>query len=195
LDDFVLSRAAAIERSLVEVMCHPLRARFLAVTGSSPGRSAREIAEMTDTPVRTVRHHLGVLHKAGLIETVEKKPRRGVVEFFYRQAVPALVDDDELAELSAAEKQRIFIVILKTMFASASAAVKSGTLEARSDHGLINWQAEVDLEGWKELVAIHRKAFDEIERVKDESAERLRGGQQQAIFATSALMWFESPRR
>lgn len=187
------SPSEGVDRDLVEAMSHPLRAKLLNAVTDQPGQSAQELAEKTRQPVRTVRHQLSELRKAGLIVTVEKKTRRGTVEFFYRSAVPPLIDKDEFAELSPAEKLRTSTEVLKHSFQTVSLAMTHGTLDARIDRGLVNVQADVDTQGWQEIVAALRHAYEELERIKAESAERLRSSEEDAIRVASTLMWFELP--
>lgn len=182
------------KRGLVKAMSHPSRAKLLYVITDRPGQSAQELAERIQQPVRTVRHHLSELRKAGLIETVERKTRRGVVELFYRTAVPPVIDNDEFADLSSVEKLRTSTEALKHSYSNASLALAAGTMDARVDRGLVNVQAEVDAQGWREIVAAHRRAYEEVERVKAESAERLRSSDEEPIRVASTLMWFELPR-
>jgi len=159
-----------------------------------PGQNAQELAERRGQPVRTIRHHLSELRKAGLIETVERKARRGTLELFYRSIVPPLIETDEFAELNSAEKLRTTTEILKHSYETASRALSEGTFDARDDRGLVNVQAEVDSQGWREIVDAHRRAYEEVERVKVEGAERLRSSEEDPIRVASTLMWFELPR-
>jgi DNA-binding transcriptional ArsR family regulator len=194
MDESESRSAASTEHLLVKAMSHPSRARLLMEITDRPGHSAQELAERRGQPVRTIRHHLSELRKAGLIETVETKTRRGTLELFYRSIVPPLIETDEFAELNSAEKLRTTTEILKRSYETASLALSRGTFDARDDRGLVNVQAEVDPQGWQEIVDAHRRAYEEVERVKAESAERLASSEEDPIRVASTLMWFELPR-
>lgn len=194
MDDSESRSAASMKRALVKAMSHPSRARLLNEITDRPGHSAQELAGRLGQPVRTIRHQLSELRKAGLIEPVEKKTRRGVLELFYRTIVPPLIEEDQFAELSPAEKLRTTTEILKHSYEAASLALASGTFDARVDRGLVNVQAEVDSQGWQEIVDAHARAFEAVERVKAESAVRLRSSEEEPIRVASTLMWFELPR-
>lgn len=182
--------------AIVLALGHPLRAKLLFTLNDTPDHSAQEIAELVGAPVRTVRHHLSEMRKAGLIESVEQQSRRGVVEHFYRLAVaPPAVPEAEFAKLTASEKLRIVTQALKHGYEVAVEAMAAGTVYARADYGIATVLAELDSQGWRELVEAHRNARDEVERVKRHSAERLRGGDEEPIRAASTLMWFELPAR
>jgi DNA-binding transcriptional ArsR family regulator len=183
----------SIEELLVKALGHPLRAKLLFTLNDHPGKSAQEIAEKMGEPVRKVRHHLSELRKAGLIEAAEQKSRRGVAEQFYRVATAPMVEDAEFAKLSSTEKLRIITQALKRCYEVATQALIAGTFYARTDTGLVTVQAALDSQGWREFVEAHRRAFAEVERVKAESSERLRGGNEEPIGAASTLMWFEMP--
>jgi DNA-binding transcriptional ArsR family regulator len=181
---------------IVSALGHPLRAKLLFTLNDTPDRSAQEMAELVGAPVRTVRHHLSEMRKAGLIESVEQQTRRGVVEHFYRLAVaPPAVAEAEFTKLTGSEKLRIVTQALKHSYEVAAEAMGAGTLYARADYGIVTVLAELDSQGWRELVEAQRNARDEVERVKRHSAERLRGGEEEPIRAASALMWFELPAR
>jgi hypothetical protein len=51
----------------------------------------------------------------------------------------------------------------------------------------------VDSQGWKELSEIHRHAVEEVERVRDECADRLDQGAEEPLRAISWLMLLELP--
>jgi DNA-binding transcriptional ArsR family regulator len=182
-----------IEALLVKALGHPLRAKLLFALNDAPGKSAQEIAERVGEPVRKVRHHLSELRKAGLIEAVEHRTRRGVVEQFYSVAKAPMVDDAKFAKLSSNEKLRIVTQALKRCYELATEALIAGTFYARDETGLVTVQAELDSQGWREFVEAHRRAHAEVERVKAESGARLRGGAERPIGAASTLMWFEMP--
>lgn len=182
------------DHRLVAAMGHSVRFRLLAALSDTPSASAAELAERLELPPRAVRHHLSELHRAGLIEVAEEKARRGVAERFYRSAVPPRLDEEETQALSPLEQRRIDVQILKLSYADAATALSTGTLGSRPDHCLTCVRAQVDSQGWRELAEVHLRAYEEVERVKAESAERLESGDEEAIPASSTLMWFELPK-
>jgi DNA-binding transcriptional ArsR family regulator len=180
--------------SLARALGHSSRARLLHALNDRPGQSVRELAELVGVPTRSVRHHLSELRKAGLVEATEQKSRRGVVEQFFRVAVPLVVDDAEFARLGPTDRLRLVTQALTRSFETATQALVAGTFYARSDFGVVTIRADLDARGWEEFVAAHRRAYAEIERVKAESAERLREGSEEPIGGASTLIWIEMPR-
>lgn len=181
------------EMAMAKAMAHPIRARILFLLADEPDASAEQIAERIVKPVRSVRHQLSELTKAGLVEPVEERKRRGVIERFFRVTAPPVVKDSQFATLSPVERLHVCTQCLRHSYAVASGALASGTLYARDDMGIVNQQAALDLQGWEEFAEANRTAQKEVERVKAESAERLEAGTQQPIWVASTLMWFELP--
>jgi DNA-binding transcriptional ArsR family regulator len=184
--------AGDASRPIVGAIGHPVRVKVLVALGERSG-SANEIAERTDVPVRAVRHHLSELRKAGLIESVEAKTRRGVVEHSYRLIVPALIGPEEFDGLSGTEKLHTTVQVLKLSYLDVSVALAAGTMDARPERCVIYARVLVDSQGWRELAEVHDKALEEVERVRAESAERLRSGDEKPIRGVSTLLWFELP--
>src|SRR3954453_18140561 len=67
---------------LIKAAGHPVRARALSIMAFKPS-SPKEIADALGLPVANVAYHVRELEKAGLIELVEKRKRRGATEHFY----------------------------------------------------------------------------------------------------------------
>lgn len=181
------------EEAMAKAMAHPIRARVLFLLADEPDASAEQIAKRIAKPVRSVRHQLSELTKVGLVEPVEERKRRGVVERFYRVTARPVVEDQQFAKLSPTERVHVCTQCLRHSYTVASGAMVGGTLYARDDMGIVNQQAALDPQGWRELVEANRAAQKEIERVKTESAARLEMGAVEPIWVGSTLMWFELP--
>ena len=69
----------------VRALAHPLRTTILGLLAERPA-SVAEIAEATGRPKGTVAHHVGVLHRAGLLQVVRTRRVRAVEERFYGRA-------------------------------------------------------------------------------------------------------------
>lgn len=181
-----------LAEALANAMSHPVRGSVLMILQEFGPKSAREVAADVGESADTVRYHLRRLRAEGLVESVEERARRGVVERFYRSVRAPFVDDDEYSRLAPTQKMRLAVQILKAIFADTSKALRAGTLEGRVDH-LTRVRLRVDDQGWKELLKIHRTALDAVERVKEESEERCAAGEDGCIYVTSALLCFECP--
>ena len=113
-DRLVLTRAEQ-----VRAIAHPFRTTVLALL-TERAASVAELAVATGRPKGTVAHHVGVLHRAGLLQVVRTRRVRAVEERFYGRAartVTIAVDGQDLptdqndfavaaAESAAADEQR-----------------------------------------------------------------------------------------
>ena len=79
-DRLVVTRAEQ-----VRALAHPLRTTVLGLLGERAA-SVAELAQATGRPKGTVAHHVGVLHRAGLVQVVRTRRVRAVEERFYGRA-------------------------------------------------------------------------------------------------------------
>jgi DNA-binding transcriptional ArsR family regulator len=189
-----IPRRTKVNKALVESIGHPLGYAILRVLGERGRASGKELAAAVSKPRSTIGDQLRRLQAGGLIESVAEVTRRGTVERFYRATPSARwVEDAEMGGLSAEEKQRLGLRTVQSVVADASAALSANMLDRRDDWCLGSLRATVDARGWEELSEIHRRALEEVERVRRESAERMAGTDGEALRAFSALMLLELP--
>lgn len=81
------NRVVESPQRLARAFAHPLRVRILASLNEEEQASPYELAKTMDEPLGFIAYHMQTLEKAGLIELVDTKQRRGATEHFYR-AVP-----------------------------------------------------------------------------------------------------------
>ncbi|HEX5763776.1 MAG TPA: winged helix-turn-helix domain-containing protein [Solirubrobacterales bacterium] len=94
--------------SHLKALANPLRLEALAVLAERRA-SPKEIAQELGAKLPSVSYHVKVLERYSLIEQVDKIPRRGAVEHFYRAlnakvlppglAKPLIVDDAGAEEI------------------------------------------------------------------------------------------------
>lgn len=190
------AQATSVNEALVRASSHPVAfaiARVLAERGKASGK---EIAAAVAKPRSTVGDLLRKLEEDRLIECVTEEPKRGTVERYYRLTPLAhVVEDAEVGQISAADKRRMGIRQIQALVTDASAALAADTLDRRDDWCLGAMRVTVDERGWTELAKIHRRALDEVTRVREESEERLVEGAEKPLRALSALLLFELPHR
>lgn len=175
-------------------LAHPVRHKIVMALSGGRTLAARELAKEIDEPVRTVRHHLSELRKAGLVSSEKSVARRGVAEHYYRSATLPTVSEEQHELMTPVERMRISSSVLKYSFADVASALKAGTLDRRSSRCLSFVRIPLDERGWTELAAIHARAHSEVERVKAEAGQRLRLNGKKPICATSVLLFFERPQ-
>ena len=186
---------AKVNEALVLASGHPVGYAILRVLGERGKASGKQIAAALSKPRSTVGDQLRTLQVAGLIESVAEEAKRGTVERFYKLAPSALwVEDAEMSEIGAGEKRRIALRIVQSAITDAATALSANRLDHRDDWCLSSTRVTVDGRGWQELADIHRRALEEVERVRRDSAERLTTeAGEEPLRAFSALMLLELP--
>jgi DNA-binding transcriptional ArsR family regulator len=182
-------------RALLEAMGDPLRSRLLFAVDDrrATGVSVRELAEELGESSRRVRYHLDALAAQGLIAIAEERPRRGVVERYYRTERKPRISSEEMDLVEKDQGRRISMQILKAILADASAAAAAGTFGGRADEATVRIRGRVDREGWQELYATHTTALGNLETIIAKAEARLTESNESPIAAVSALLLFEMP--
>jgi DNA-binding transcriptional ArsR family regulator len=179
-------------RAVAAALAHPLRSRVLAAVNDKSGVSIRQIAARLGEPGRRIRHHLEALEKAGLVDVMPRRNRRGGVEYLYSTAATPYLSRVEGGTVTAEQERAIAIQILRLVLAEASAAVRAGTFDSHTGHGEARAWGEVDEQGWDDLAAIHLRACEEVEAAFAAARERVREKGGEATPVTSAMFLFES---
>jgi DNA-binding transcriptional ArsR family regulator len=191
---------------MAAAMADPVRSKiFLAVaepafhvssetapTQSAAGVSIRQISERVRENPRRVRYHLDVLCRQGLVELVEEKRQRGVIEHFFRSRHMAYLTKEQLEAIPSKRQQKMILELLKAIFADATAALESGAYVRRPEWAAGRLHADVDEQGWKELGVIFEKNIREALDIIDKSQQRLRQGDEQPIRIGAASLLFEA---
>jgi DNA-binding transcriptional ArsR family regulator len=89
--------AVVNQHDAASALLNPLR-RSILKTLAAPG-SATTVAEALGTPRQLVNYHLRVLERAGLVEEVAQRQRRGLTERIVRATAHSLVSPDAIAQL------------------------------------------------------------------------------------------------
>jgi DNA-binding transcriptional ArsR family regulator len=180
-------------RALAEAMGHPFRSKIFFIIADRPGVTIRQVAMRLDEPERKVRHHLEALVKADLVSVESETRTRNTTTRRYAVTRRPQIFTEETEQLSELSQRKISLEILKLILADARAAVAAGTFGTHDGHAEIRFWAEVDQEGWEELVAIHKRAFDEMQAALARCAGRLGDDDRPKFPVTSALLLFEAP--
>jgi DNA-binding transcriptional ArsR family regulator len=180
--------------AVVAAMAHPVRGRVLAAVAEKPQVSIRQIAARLDEPSRRVRHQLEVLQRAGLVDAVPRKNRRGGIEYLYAATTMPELRGDEGGTVTVEQERAAALAVLRLVLADASAAVRAGTFGSHPGHGEVRDWAEVDQQGWDELAAIHLRAYEEVRAAFAAARVRVQGNGGTGTPVTSAMFLFESSR-
>jgi DNA-binding Lrp family transcriptional regulator len=181
-------------RKRAAVLSHGLQEKIVNSLQKIGPASAAEVASHLRVSPDQVRYQLRQLAESGIVEVVDQKARRGVAERYYLAEGPETwLEDEELAELPPAERDRFLARILKFTLDSALSSLKAGLLTRRKGSVVVRIPLRIDAQAWSELAEIQREAIEQTLRVRAESRLRLREGEVEPILATAALFLFEGP--
>jgi hypothetical protein len=184
---------AGPDEALVNTVGHRVGYAIFRALTERPA-SARELAALLSQPRSTVGDQLRKLIASGLIESAGEEARRGTTERFYRVAPGSRwLDDEVTGKLDPRQKRRTALRVAREAAADTSLALRSDRLDHRNDWCVGSSRIVVDPRGWKELAEIHRHALEEVERVREESADRLDDEAEGQLRAISWLMLLELP--
>jgi len=181
-----------LDKALVDTVGHEVGYAIFRVLTERPA-SATELAALLSQPRSTVGDQLRKLIASGLVECTGEETRRGTTERFYRAASSRWLDDDVTAKLDPRQKRRTALRVAREAAVDMSLALQGDLLDQRDDWCVGSSRITVDSQGWGELAEIHRHALEEVERVRDESADRLDREDDEPLRAISWVMLLELP--
>ncbi|HEY0867620.1 MAG TPA: helix-turn-helix domain-containing protein [Fimbriimonas sp.] len=128
------------------LLVHPVRARIIGCLG---GRrlTRQQLAELIpETPAISIYRNLRVLLDAGLVETVERIPRRGVEEHVYAlKEGGANVEYDEATRWSKDQWQQGLDTFLQQISASYRAYLASGGDQPCPANGRVLYLSDAEI--------------------------------------------------
>jgi DNA-binding transcriptional ArsR family regulator len=157
---------------LMKAMSHPLRASILRVLNertASPAELAREL----DDHLHNVSYHTKRLEQLGCIELVKERHVRGAVEHFYRATTRALIDSSDWEALDPVIKEDLVGESMQKILDDFVASAKARIVGSDKEFWLTRTPLVLDDDGLKEALAIHKRAFEDLQEVGARSAERL----------------------
>jgi DNA-binding transcriptional ArsR family regulator len=181
--------AGPVDPRLAKALSHPMRTRILAILNERVA-SPNEIAEMIDERLPNVSYHVRALLELGCIELVSTAQRRGAIEHYYRALVRPFFSDRDWKRLPRSGRQAVSDLTLQMIWEDASAAIKKGTFESRSDRHLSRTPLALDEQGWKELNALLRDTHAQAETIATKSAKRLAKSEEEPMPTMLVMMHF-----
>lgn len=136
--------------NLVKALSHPLRMRILTrlnETVASPNELAREFNES----LPLLSYHVRILRDLGCIELVRTTPRRGAIEHHYRATTRPTLDEQDWEQLPKSVREAVSSTVLTRLFDDVQKAVRTGTLDDRTDYHLSFSPLMLDEQGWAEM--------------------------------------------
>ena len=180
------------DTKVVKAYAHPLRIRILALLDdrtASPSQLAAELG----TPLSNTCYHVRQLVSFGLIELVDRTPRRGAIEHYYTATVRPTITDEGWARLPTIVKRAHFGGALQTAIAHIVGAAEQGGFD-RDDIHYSRTSGRLDRKGWTQLAKSMARLLKEAERIVNESDARLRRDPDAEFEeATALMMLFSGP--
>ena len=184
-------RRAESER-LMKAMSHPLRAAILRVL-SERTASPAELARLLGDHLHNVSYHTKRLEQLGCVELVKEQHVRGAVEHFYRATTRNLVNDSEWEELDPVIKEDLVGEAMQSILDDFVASAQAKIVGSDDQFWLTRTSMLLDEEGLKEALAIHARAFEELQEVEARSAERLLKAKASGTPVSGAQALFKMP--
>ncbi|MBS1878545.1 MAG: helix-turn-helix transcriptional regulator [Actinobacteria bacterium] len=184
-------RRAESER-LMKAMSHPLRTsilRILSERTASPAELARDLGDH----LHNVSYHTKRLEQLGCVELVKERHVRGAVEHFYRATTRNLVDESEWEELDPVIKEDLVGESMQKVIDDFVASAEAKIVGSDKDFWLTRTPLLLDEDGIAEALAIHQRAFEELEEVKARSAGRLLEAKAEGTPVSSSQALFKMP--
>lgn len=183
---------------LAKAFAHPLRAEVLTMLNEQPG-SAKDIVDRLEEKgeeanLNLIAYHIRVLHKLKCVEAIHTEQIRGATKTVYRGTTRMLLDDGVWSNLPRENRVGISAGAIGETAERAQHALEEGTFDNRKDRAIINLKVSLDEQGWKEVLAIVREAYERCEEVEPEAINRTPDPGER-FNATISLLAYESPEK
>ena len=188
-------------QTLLAVLSHPLRVQILEVLNErtmSPsefvekGLFPRHMFRNRQQALSLASYHFRELEKAELLTIVETIPKRGATEHIYGGLIAQLSERLDFSELPLADRQEHSIARLLGLAARADTALRSGKFDNRLDRQLEWMPANLDGQGWDDLMQVLEDAFRKAEEISGAAAARLNSSSEKPIPTVVGVLGFES---
>ena len=177
---------------IAKAYAHPLRIHILGMLDDRIA-SPSEIAGELGAPLTHVSYHVRQLAGLGLIKLVKTTPRRGAVEHHYTARIRPKITDDTWAEVPEIVKKNVVTGWLQQTGAHVSSAAAEGGFD-RDEMHISRSALTLDERGWKEIAKELAETLERIERIGEESAERVGADPHAESWrSTVVMMLFEGP--
>lgn len=157
---------------LVKALNHPVRAKALTIL-SDRIASPKEISDEIDVPLSNVSYHVRVLDELGLVEIMEEESVRGSVAHFYKAVERPLIDNPDWEKLDPKIRAAFSGYIVETLMSDTARSLQAGLFDRRKDRHLSRTPLLLDEKGWRKVIAVQRKALEQILKEQTAAATRM----------------------
>lgn len=185
-------RTSGLDAEVAYALNHPTRTEIIAVLNDRCA-SPSELSEILGIHLSSVSYHTRELRKLGWIEVVEQQQVRGAIKTKYRATAKMLLDTEHWERLSKTTRTGITINAVNEVIRRAGDAIERGTFDSRTDRSVITVKLDADDPAWQDIQAAVREAYERIEEIKAEAANRASHGAK-TFRVTTSLLAYESPQ-
>lgn len=159
--------------AVVKAMAHPLRVQLLTLL-ETDAKSPSDLAELLGEPLGKVSYHVRTLASLGLIELVDRQPRRGAVEHFYRLAKRWIIEADTWSELPSSVKRAVSRSITERICTELRQADASNAFDEPNAY-LTRTPVVLDARAQRELTTRIDELLQRATQLERETLERRAG--------------------
>jgi hypothetical protein len=159
---------------LAHALSHPERVRILMGMNAPIRRlSPTEYSFETGLPLGNAAYHFRALHKAGCLELVDEKRRRGATEHFFEPVQRALTWKREYEDLPDIVKQNLDAVGLRGYVEAIGDAIDAGRYCDREESHIAYDRLWTDAAGFAKASKVMDRALNELLEITAEARQRL----------------------
>lgn len=183
-----------IDKRLLKALEHPTRFRILTMLWDEPSSPSRVTRQIDHANLKAVSHHFRVLEQLGLVKLVETIGTGPAAEHVYAATRQPMFTAEEWEALDPDNRLPVITTILRLISDDVSLALATGTIDELADGHLSRSPGEVDMLGWKRIVAILDRALEEVAGAFAESAERVASTDEELMPMRVMIMQFRIDR-
>jgi DNA-binding transcriptional ArsR family regulator len=168
----------SIEERVAFALSHRTRVHILMLLNEGV-YAAEEIADFIGETKDNVAYHIKELRDAGAIEVARAEPAGNAKKFFYRTIEMPSYSEEELAAMTAEERQVIIGLTIQNMVAEMLSSFWSGKMEAYPKLWL-GWRwFNLDSQGRRDLAEEQERWWERVTQIECESTHRrVRSGEE-----------------
>lgn len=164
-------RGKSIEEVISYAVGHRIRVQVLTILSEgvfTPDQIARIIGE----PTNKVSHHIKELLDAGSIELAKTEQVRNTLQHFYRAVELPYYSDEEVAAMTAQQRQVHAGLALQNMMAESMAALWAGKMVDDPRLWLTSQWFNVDQQGREEIANEQERSWERVQEIEADAINR-----------------------
>jgi DNA-binding transcriptional ArsR family regulator len=161
----------SVEEAVSYAVGHRVRIEVLAALNERI-YSAAELSRVVRQPLSTITHHVEELRKSGSIEVARTRKVRNIEQNFYRSVELPFYSDEDIAAMTADQRQALAGLILQASMAEAMASLWAGKLK-NDPRVVLAWRwFNLDNQGREDLADQQAEWWERIREIETESTSR-----------------------